>query len=127
LTDRSFHWNELLTNDPEAAKRFYVDIVGWTTQAMPMPSGGTYTILMNGEQPAAGIMDIKETHAPAGTPPHWTAYIAVDDVDAAVVKVEKGGGKVHVPCFDVEGIGRIAMIEDPTGAVIGIMTPAAAS
>ena len=51
------------------------------------------------------------------------AYVAVDDVDAAVGKVAEAGGQVVQPCFDVPGIGRIAMIADPTGAMLGIMTP----
>jgi predicted enzyme related to lactoylglutathione lyase len=41
-THGSFHWNELLTRDPEKAKKFYGGTIGWTFGGMPMPDG-TYT------------------------------------------------------------------------------------
>jgi uncharacterized protein len=34
-----FHWNELMTRNPEQAKSFYGATVGWTFEAMPMPDG----------------------------------------------------------------------------------------
>jgi predicted enzyme related to lactoylglutathione lyase len=59
----------------------------------------------------------------AQMPPHWMTYVAVDDVDGAVRTTREAGGTVHREPFDVEGVGRIAIIADPTGAVLGIMTP----
>lgn len=119
-----FHWNELMTNDVEAAKAFYAKVAGWTSEEMDMPEGGKYTVAMAGGEPAGGIMDMKQTQAPDGTPPHWFAYIAVDDVDARVAATKEAGGQVVMEPFDVEGVGRIAIIMDPTGAAVGIMTPA---
>ena len=69
-------------------------------------------------------MDIANTQAPAGTPAHWFSYIAVDDVDASCAAVKAGGGQVTGEPFDVEGVGRIAMVQDPNGGMVGIMTPA---
>jgi predicted enzyme related to lactoylglutathione lyase len=57
-------------------------------------------------------------------PPHWFTYIAVDDVDAAVAATRAAGGKVMKDVFEVPDTGRIAIIADPTGAALGIMTPA---
>jgi predicted enzyme related to lactoylglutathione lyase len=37
----SVYWSELNTHDPERAKRFYADSIGWTFDPMPM-EGGTY-------------------------------------------------------------------------------------
>jgi hypothetical protein len=38
-----FYWNELMTHDPERAKKFYGDTIGWTFEGMPMDDGsGTY-------------------------------------------------------------------------------------
>lgn len=118
----TFYWNELMTNDPAKAAAFYKEVCGWTTQTMPMPEGGEYTIIMAGETMAGGMMDKTKTPA-ADAPTHWAAYVQVDDVDAAVAKVAGAGGTVLMPCFDVEGVGRIAMIQDPTGGAIGLMTP----
>ncbi len=119
----TFHWNELMTDDPAKAAAFYGEVCGWTTQVMPMEGGGEYTIAMVGDTMAAGIMDKTKTQMP-NMPTHWGAYIQVDDVDAAVAKVAAAGGQVCAPCFDVPDVGRIAVIQDPTGGVIGIMTPA---
>ena len=56
-------------------------------------------------------------------PPHWFTYVAHSDVDAAVKENEAAGGQTMRPGFDVPDVGRIAIICDPTGAVVGIMTP----
>ena len=37
-THGSFYWNELMTRDAEKAKKFYGDTIGWTFEAMPMPT-----------------------------------------------------------------------------------------
>ncbi len=43
-------------------------------------------------------------------------YIAVEDIDAAVKKTpELGGTVLHGP-QEVPGVGRFAIIQDPTGA-----------
>ena len=118
-----FHWNELMTRNVEKAKRFYADTLGWTYDAMPMPDGGTYTIAMADETPAAGIFDISGPDY-NDVPETWMPYIAVDDVDERVKKATKAGAKVMKPAFDVPGVGRIAMLLEPGGAGIGWMTPA---
>tara|TARA_R110002110_G_scaffold376568_2_gene586866 strand:- start:380013 stop:380396 length:384 start_codon:yes stop_codon:yes gene_type:complete len=120
----TFHWNELLTSDPDGAKAFFGTVAGWTYNEMAMPDGMTYHVAMQGDAHAGGIMKMPDA-MPAGTPPHWFAYMAVDDVDAAVDKVGAAGGTVLTPPFDVEGVGRIAIIQDPQGAALGLMTPAA--
>jgi predicted enzyme related to lactoylglutathione lyase len=49
-------------------------------------------------------------------------YITVPDVDAATALVEGAGGQVHVPPFDVMDAGRMAVINDPTGAFVMLWT-----
>lgn len=120
----TFYWNELSTTDPAGARAFYESITGWTFGEMPMADGGTYHVGKVGETPAGGIMAMPAA-VPSGTPPFWLAYLAVDDVDAAVAKVGDGGGNVLTPPFDVPGVSRIAVIQDPQGAAVGLITPAA--
>ena len=119
-----FHWNELMTNDVAKARDFYQKVSGWTYEEMAMPDGNTYTVAMAGGEPAGGIMDMAG-RMPDGTPPHWFTYIAVDDVDARVAATREAGGQVMAEPFDVDGVGRIAIIQDATGAQLGIMTPPA--
>ena len=120
----TFYWNELYTNDVDKAKAFYADTLGWTYDSMPMePDGGTYWIGKTGDKPAGGIMAMQGI-VPDGVPPHWMGYLSVDDIDARVKKIAQAGGKVLREPFDIPKVGRIAIIEDATGAVIGWITPA---
>jgi hypothetical protein len=118
----TFYWNELMSNDVGAAKAFYETAMGWTFDAMPMDEG-TYWLAKNGDTPAGGMMAMPDG-MPPGTPSHWMAYIAVDDIDARLAQAEANGGTILKPAFDVPGIGRIAIIQDPSGGAIGWMTPA---
>ena len=117
-----FYWNELMTRDPEGAKAFYGTTLGWEFEGMPMEHG-TYWVCKVGDKPVGGIFPMTGAEF-EGMPPHWFAYLSVDDVDARVAKATAEGGKLARPAFDVPNIGRIAIIEDPTGAKIGWMTPA---
>ena len=120
----TFHWNELATSDVDGAKAFYSEIIGWSFDAMANMTGGTYWIAKSGDEMAGGLMAMPPT-APAGTPPYWMSYVAVDDVDGAVAKVAGLGGAVLAAPFDIPNVGRMAVIQDPQGAVISLMTPAA--
>jgi predicted enzyme related to lactoylglutathione lyase len=120
------HWNELLTHDVEKTKAFYGATVGWTYSSMPM-AGGSYWLFMpeGADKPAGGMMEVPL----GGDMPtdRWFTYLAVDDIDGALSRIAAHGGKVLRPAFDVPGVGRIAIIEDATGAVMGWMTPVEAS
>jgi len=119
----TFMWNELATTDPEACADFYKKLLGWTSEEMPMPDmSGVYTVFKAGDTPAAGMFRM-EGEQFAGIPPHWMSYIHVDDVDAAVTQTEELGGSVKAPAFDVPGVGRIAVIADPSGAAVALMKP----
>lgn len=117
----SFGWNELMTNDVEAAKRFYEATLGWTFDGMPMEKG-TYWLAKVGDKMVGGVMNM-EGVVPPGVPPHWFSYVEVDDVDARVAKIEAAGGMVMRAPFDIPEVGRIAILADPTGAAMGWMTP----
>jgi hypothetical protein len=120
MSHGAFMWNELMTNDVEKAKSFYRATLGWATEEMKMPSG-SYWIAKHDGKMVAGIMDI--AMMPPGTPPHWFSYIEVDDVDARVKKVAGSGGKVIREPFDIPDVGRVAIVADATGAIVGWMTP----
>lgn len=117
-----FIWYELMTPDTAGAKSFYGKVVGWTSQDMPMEEG-TYSVLQADGAGVGGMMMLSEEHKSAGVPPNWTGYVAVDDVDAAADKVKQLGGSVMRPPQDIPNIGRFAIVADPAGAVLAIMTP----
>jgi uncharacterized protein len=117
-----FHWNELMTRNPEQAKSFYGATVGWTFEATPMPDG-TYWVAKLGDDAVAGIFPLSAPRFD-GVPEQWMAYLAVDNVDARVNKATAAGAELMRPLFDVPGVGRIAILREPGGAGVGWMTPA---
>lgn len=116
-----FYWNELMTRDVAGARAFYGAVVGWRFEDMPM-EGGSYWLCKDGDQPVGGILDMNRPDL-EGIPPQWFAYLAVDDVDARVAKATAAGAELLRPIFDVPGVGRIAIVKDPTGAALGWITP----
>ena len=121
-THGMFHWNELMTWDAEKAKAFYADTLGWGYEAFPMEFG-EYIVCMAGDEVAAGIMEMKPGMDFDGMPDHWFQYITVDDVDARLAKVEAAGGEIMRAPFEVPKVGRIAIVKDKVGAIIGWITP----
>jgi len=116
-----FSWNELVTTDPAAATNFYTQLFGWTTQDFPMPDF-TYTVVSAGGAGTGqgGIMPIPP--GATGMPPAWVSYVTVDSADATAKLAEKLGGKIIVPPRDIPEVGRFAVIQDPQGATIAIIT-----
>jgi predicted enzyme related to lactoylglutathione lyase len=117
----SFYWNELMARDVEKAKSFYAASVGWTFDAMPMAEG-TYWVAKMGDKPVGGIFPMSGPNF-IGVPEHWIPYLAVDDVDARLQKATAAGARVMREPFDVPAVGRIAILHEPGGAVIGWITP----
>jgi hypothetical protein len=117
----SFYWNELMTHDVERAKAFYARALDWSFEAKPM-DGFTYWLVNAGGQMAGGMMEMNG-HEFAEVPEHWIGYVAVDDVDARVKKAVAAGGTALREPFDIQGVGRIAILRDAAGAVIGLITP----
>ena len=114
-----FSWNELMTTDMSAAKKFYREALGWELQDMDSP-GMAYTIAKKGTREVAGIMGMPDDSA--GMPPSWGSYVTVDDVDARVARVQSLGGKLCVPPRDIPNVGRFAVIADPQGAMLAMIT-----
>ena len=121
MTHATFVWNELITTDVEAAKRFFASTVGWTFNSVATPSG-PYWLAWSGETMVGGIMSRDLVHE-ASVPSHWFTYLQVDDVDRRAAEVEANGGTLIRAPFDVPELGRVAVVADPSGAVLGIMTP----
>ena len=55
-----------------------------------------------------------------GVPPHWMPYVWVDDVHETAAKAQGLGATLLMPVMDVPGIGEMATLRDPTGAVFSI-------
>ena len=106
---------ELHTNDLARAKDFYTKLFGWKLQDAPMP-GGTYTMIDVGGGTGGGMM----VDPTPGVPPHWMAYVGVDDIHAANKKAKELGAKVVVDVMEVGEYGSMSVITDPTGATLAM-------
>ncbi|MBZ5722238.1 MAG: VOC family protein [Acidobacteriia bacterium] len=119
----SFCWIELATTDQDAAKKFYGSLFGWGVNEFPMGPGEVYTIFRLQGRDAAAAYTLRPEQRSAGVPPHWMIYIAVDSADSTAKRAAEVGGKVLAPPFDVGTFGRMAVIQDPTGATFALWQP----
>ncbi|HEY0625379.1 MAG TPA: VOC family protein [Allosphingosinicella sp.] len=119
-THGSFIWYELLTSDPDAAARFYGDVIGWRAENANQP-GMDYRFFYAGHEGIAGHMKLPLEAADAGARPVWLGYIGVEDVDETVAGIEAAGGRVQMPAMDIEGVGRMAMVADAQGIPFYVM------
>jgi len=121
----TFCWTDLSTPDPAGAAAFYGALLGWEGEAMPSGSAGGYWMMARDGNDVAGMMAMPEEPRAAGAPPAWLSYVAVEDAGAAVGRVTELGGTVMTPAFDVLEAGRMALVQDPQGAVLGLWEPRA--
>jgi predicted enzyme related to lactoylglutathione lyase len=111
-------WNDLITEDVGAARAFYQGMFGWTFEDTQAPGGGSYVLARSGNTYVAGMVPVK-SRADGQELSRWLPYVSVADVDAAVARATSMGAKVAVGARSV-GLGRVAAIIDPEGAVIGL-------
>lgn len=114
----SFCWADLATNDTDAAKAFYTGLFGWEVVDTPTDVGIPYSMLLNGGKPVAALYAMSPDQGPL--PPHWQSYVSVEDVDAVAAAVPTLGGSVLMPPMDIMDAGRMSMVQDLTGAVLGL-------
>lgn len=116
-------WIDLSTSDPAAAQAFYGALFGWSYTEVPTGDQGVYIMAAKGDHVAAGMMQQAPQQAEMGIPPFWNTYVTCRDIEGTLGKVDAAGGSVMMPAMDVMDAGRMAVIVDPTGAVIALWDP----
>ena len=119
----SFCWIELATTDQTAAKEFYSGLLGWEPIDFPMGPNETYTMFNLQGRNTGACYTLRPDMRGQGVPPHWLLYVSVDEADATAAKVTPAAGKVCAPPFDVMDFGRMAVVQDSTGASFAIWQP----
>jgi predicted enzyme related to lactoylglutathione lyase len=114
----TFSWADLSTTDPDAAKSFYTRLFGWDAEDNPIPGGGVYTMLRKRDKYVAALSAAQE-----GQPPAWNSYVTVESADDATAAAQEHGGTPAMEPFDVMEAGRMAVIQDPTGAFFAVWEP----
>jgi predicted enzyme related to lactoylglutathione lyase len=116
----AFAWIELSTTDQKGAKAFYSSLFGWTFQDSPMGPDDVYTMFSLNGNVCSAVYTIRGDELAMGVPSHWNLYIAVESADDTAKLAGELGAKVLAPPFDVSTYGRMAVLQDPTGAVFSL-------
>jgi predicted enzyme related to lactoylglutathione lyase len=111
-------WVDLGSSDPAKTRAFYGELFGWNCPEGP-PEAGGYAVCDIGGKTVAGI----GPQMNPDFPPVWMTYVNVDSADTTAAKVTKAGGAVLAEPMDVMDAGRMAIVADPLGAVIGLWQP----
>ncbi|MFQ3647295.1 MAG: VOC family protein [Anaerolineae bacterium] len=114
-----FSWADCSATEFDATRTFYREVMGWEAVDLPMAEGA-YTIFKLDGHDVVGL-GLQQ----AGFPSAWNQYITVEDVDALMPRVTELGGTVIELPFEVGDNGRMALIQDPTGAMVCLWQPRA--
>jgi predicted enzyme related to lactoylglutathione lyase len=121
----SFSWAELATSDPAGAKAFYGALFGWASVDSSMGPGpeDVYTRVQIEGADVGALYKMLPEQAAAGVTPHWLAYVTVGHAEETAKTVRALGGAVVADPFDVVGYGRMAILQDPGGAILAVWQP----
>ena len=107
-------WVEALVPDPRAATGFYTEVFGWEFAGpgkMPDEPSSEYFVARLRGRDVAGVGLL-----PKGAPaPSWITHVRTDSADATAAAAREAGGTVVIEPFDVPPVGRMAVLDDPTG------------
>jgi uncharacterized protein len=111
-------WNELATSDPADALHFYGVRFGWVKDGdMDMGPMGAYHFIRHGHMVGAVYAKV-----PEDPQSHWLFYFRVPDIDAGIMAVESGGGRLRAKPTEVPGSGDWSVQAcDPQGAWFGLV------
>lgn len=116
----TFSWTDLATTDAAGAKAFYGELFGWELEDMPVPEAAPYTMARIDSKVVCAMY---ERTAEQPGPPAWLSYVTVDDADATASRAAELGATTISEPFDVMQAGRMAVLQDPTGAVFAVWQP----
>ena len=110
-------WNELWSDDREAAGRVYSTLIGYELDTHEKVAGKPYTVFKRDGEPRAGLL---VNPFPGEVTPLWLPYVRVANPAAVAAKVEGLGGQVLLNPDPEHRKGTVAIIADPTGAEVAI-------
>jgi predicted enzyme related to lactoylglutathione lyase len=116
-TPGTFCWTDLGTSDADGAKSFYGELLGWDFEDMPVGDDQVYSMARVGDGSVAAVYQSSQG------PPAWLAYVSVESADAAAERAAELGGRAIAAPFDVVEAGRMAVLQDPQGAVFAAWEP----
>ena len=115
-------WHELNTWNALESRNFYRRTLGWSFEKVSLPDGEPYWIARKDGRTVGGVYSLTAPRF-KGIPSHWMTYMKVDDVEQAEADALKAGGEITRPVTQLPGIGKIALVSDASGAMIGLIEP----
>jgi hypothetical protein len=112
----TFSWVDLQTDDLDAAKRFYGELLGWSYNDIPIGDDSVYSMAQVQGHNVAGLGERQDE----SIPPHWNCFVTVEDADASAARAAELGATILAPPFDVFDAGRMSAFADPQGAVLSV-------
>ena len=116
----TFAWIELSSSDMVQARQFYSHLFGWQALEIPLPFGGYYTMFQQDGLNVAGGGPLQDDQLEAGIPSYWLCYLNVEEIEVAAERIGSVGGAVVMPPMQVMEEGWLALIQEPTGAMLGL-------
>lgn len=123
MASGEFCWVELSTPDKASALAFYAELFRWTAHELELGLKGepfSYALVRSDGRDVAAVYQMLAEQVQHGVPSRWLPYVGVDETDAVLRAAEKLGGLCLVDPVDVYQSGRMAILEDPTGAVFAL-------
>lgn len=117
----TFCWIDLTTTDGAGAKKFYGQLFGWSMVDTPIGPDMVYTMGQIEGKDVAGLY--QQGPQEQGIPPHWNSYVSAASAADIVTKAKAAGGTALMEADDVMSYGRMAIIQDPTGGIVGVWEP----
>jgi hypothetical protein len=115
----SFCWTEIASSDADKCQEFYSAVFGWKFKTGDADAGEMdyREFSTDGEDPVGGLYKLDPNWFGANPPPpHFMIYVAVDDIEENAKTATELGATIHKGPMDVPNVGRMCIIEDPTGA-----------
>lgn len=104
-------------DDVPRARAFYETVFGWSFQPWGPP--GFYQVRDAGKGFRGALQGRRDVGG--HRMPGMEITFGVDDIEATMAAVEAAGGKVIMPPFHIETVGRLIFFQDTEGNVAGAM------
>ncbi len=117
-------WHDLLTTTPEASRRFYGELFGWTFEkpGIVLGFGGSdaYMLIRHEGRLIGGMVDARNLERDENVS-QWITVISVDDIDRVTESVVAQGGEVLTAPVALPSRGRMGVYADETGAIFSLV------
>ena len=117
-------WHDLLTTTPEASRRFYGELFGWTFERPPVAvgfgRGDAYRLIRHEGRLIGGMVDARVLNQEENVS-QWMTVISTDDIAAATAAVRASGGEVLTEPTALPSRGQVGVYADASGALFALL------